>query len=120
MSLFDGKRCRASTLICALAAVSGCSGAGSSGNSGGKWLEGTAAQGVYEAEATIRAVNAGSGPFSADTSCEAIIEIARESLSDPANSVTGIQAMAKSCNAAGLEFANELRCEAGRLQVLCR
>ena len=100
-------------LISALGVMSGC-------GDDGKWFEGMAAQALYEAQAGIDAIDAGADPFSVDKSCEVIIKLARESLDHSAEAVTGIQAMAKPCNDAGLEFGNKLRCESGRLQVLCR
>lgn len=119
MSRSRVKFCSSLVLMSAVGALPGCGGDGS-GDSKGKWLEGVAAQGLYEAEVYVSAVNAGADPFTADKSCKVIVGLARESLSDPGKYITGIQAMAKPCNTAGLEFANKVRCDAGRLQVMCR
>jgi hypothetical protein len=75
---------------------------------------------LYEAQIGMDAINAGKSPSVADTSCAAILPMARKSLSDPSNVGMPAQIMYKICNDAGLKFQNEVRCEAEGLQVLCR
>lgn len=59
------------------------------------------------------------GKSEADMSCGAVLPLAKKSLSD-SGSGTVAQIMYKLCNNAGLKFQKEIRCEADRLQVLCR
>lgn len=66
------------------------------------------------------AIDAGKDQFAADKSGAALLPLAQKSLSDSGNAGMEVQAMFETCNDAGLEFENEVRCEADRQQVLCR
>jgi hypothetical protein len=109
------------------AAIAGCSNDESSATSeepsmrsGDKWLDAGNVKQLYDAQIGMDAINAGKDPFEADKSCTAILSMARKSLSDASNVGTPAQLMYKTCNDVGLKFQNEVRCEADRLQVLCR
>ena len=102
------------------AATVGCSGDDSSGSGGDKWFAAGNVEQAYRAQIQMEALNAGKEPFEADTSCKAILTMAQKSLGDSSNTGTLVQLMYKTCNDAGLKFQNKTRCEADRLQVLCR
>jgi hypothetical protein len=97
-----------------ITAIAGC------GNSSDKWLDAGGVELIYEAQIRMDAVNAGLDQFAADKSCEAMLPMAKKSLSDSSSVAMAVQIMDKTCNDAGLEFQNDVRCEADRLQVLCR
>jgi hypothetical protein len=103
-----------------IAATIGCSDDDSSGSGGDKWFAAGNLEQAYKAEIQMEALNAGKKPFEADTSCMAMLAMAQKSLSDSSNTGTLVQLMYKTCNDAGLKFQNKARCEADRLQVLCR
>ncbi|PQA87453.1 hypothetical protein [Hyphococcus luteus] len=115
-------------LIAAFAAagLSGCGGEKSSdssrpsSSSEDRWLDAWGPEQMYLAQIKMEAIDAGENPNAADQSCEAKLELAEESLSDTSNVGTVVQLMYKTCADAGLKFQNEVRCEADRLQVLCR
>lgn len=92
----------------------------SSTSSGDKWLDAGNVEQLYDAQIGMDAINAGKKPFEADKSCTAMLPMARKSLSDSSNVGMPAQLMYKTCNDIGLKFQNEVRCEADRLQVLCR
>ncbi|MEQ9462919.1 MAG: hypothetical protein RJQ10_04630 [Haliea sp.] len=104
----------------AAVATAGCGGDQSSANSDDKWFAAWNVEQLYAAQIKMDAINAGRQPFEADTSCKAILPMAEKSLSDTSNTGTFVQLMYKTCNDAGLKFQNKARCEAERLQVLCR
>lgn len=91
-----------------------------SANSGDQWFDAGDVEQAYKSEIQMSALNAGNKPFEADTSCMAILPMAQKSLSDSSNTGTLVQLMFNTCNDAGLNFQNNARCEANRLQVLCR
>lgn len=101
-------------------AIAGCGNGESSAGSGDKWLDSGGVELVYEGQIRMAAINAGKDQFAADKSCEAMLPMAQESLSDTSRAGMDVQIMYKTCNDAGLRFQNKARCEAGRLQVLCR
>lgn len=108
-------------------AITGCSKEESSATSqepsirsGDKWLDAGNVEQLYDAQIAMDVLNAGKNPFEADKSCEAMLPMAQKSLSDANNVDTFVQQMLKTCNDVGLKFQNEVRCEADRLQVLCR
>ena len=101
-------------------AIAGCGNDESSANSGDRWFDAGNVEQAYRSEIQMNALNAGEKPFEADTSCMAILPLAQESLNDSSNTGTLVQLMYKTCNDAGLKFQNKARCEADRLQVLCR
>lgn len=109
-------------MLCAFvaAAMAGCGDEKSSTNSGDKWFDAGNVQQAYKAQIRSDALSGGREPFDADTSCMTILAMAQKSLSDSSNNGTLVQLMYKTCNDAGLKFQNEARCEADRLQVLCR
>lgn len=120
MQLSHGK-IRFSLILALLSgAISGCDTQDPSGASDGRWFDSGGAELVYDAQIRMDAINAGKDQFAADKSCEAMLPMARKSLADANNGGTDIQIMYKTCNDAGLKFQNEVRCEADRLQVLCR
>jgi hypothetical protein len=102
------------------AAITGCGHSGSPGGSGDKWLDAGGPELIYDGQIRMNAVNAGKDQFAADKSCAAMLPMAKESLSDSSNVGMDVQLMYKACNDVGLKFQNEVRCEADRLQVLCR
>lgn len=113
--------------IIAFVSIAGCSNDDSSAKSpepsntsSDKWLDAWNVQQLYEAQIGMDAINAGENPSEADTSCAAILPMARKSLGDASNVGMPAQIMYKICNDAGLKFQNEVRCEADGLQVLCR
>jgi hypothetical protein len=99
------------TLGCILILLSACG----DGEPEGKWLDAPDAFGVYQASARVEAIGSKSGP--PDTSCEAVIDEAREMLDQPQTS--GFKVMAKYCSNAGMAFAREIRCAEGSFQVKC-
>lgn len=114
-------------LVVVATAITGCSKDESSATSqepsmksGDKWLDAGNVEQLYDAQIAMDVLNAGKNPFEADKSCKAMLPMARESLSDASNVDTFVQQMLKTCNDVGLKFQNEVRCEADRLQVLCR
>jgi hypothetical protein len=109
------------------AAIVGCSDDGSSPESqepaastDDKWFDAGGVELIYDGQIRMDAINAGKDQFAADKSCAAMLPMAQKSLSDSSNAGTDVQVMYKTCNDAGLKFQNKVRCEAGRLQVLCR
>ena len=102
------------------AAITGCSDDEPSASSGDKWLDAGNVEQLYNAQIGMDAINAGKRPFEADKSCTAMLPMARKSLNDASNVGMPAQLMYKTCNDVGLKFQNEVRCEADRLQVLCR
>lgn len=107
----------------AFAALSGCGGqesSESSASSGDKWLDAWGPEQMYTGQIRMEAIDAGEDPYAADQSCAAMLPRARQSLSDSGNVGTVVQLMYKTCADAGLKFQNKVRCEADRLQVLCR
>lgn len=115
---------RSLMMAAALAATAACGGQGSSAEggekSGDKWLDAGNLELIYDAQIRLDAINAGENQFEADKSCKAMLPMAEESLKDSSNVGTDVQVMYKTCNDAGLKFQNKVRCEADRLQVLCR
>jgi hypothetical protein len=101
-------------------AIAGCDNDESSARSGDKWFDAGGVELIYDGQIRMDAVNAGEDQFAADKSCAAMLPMARKSLSDSSNAGTDVQVMYKTCNDAGLKFQNKVRCEADRLQVLCR
>ncbi len=105
----------------ATAVLASCGGGGeSAADSGDKWFAAWNVEQAYAAQIRMDALNTGGQPFEADTSCKAILPMAEKSLSDTSNTGTFVQLMYKTCNDAGLKFQSKARCEAERLQVLCR
>ena len=102
------------------AAMVGCGDDEPSANSGGKWFDAGGVELIYDGQIRIDAINAGKDQFAADKSCAAMLPMAQESLSDSSNAGADVQVMYKTCKDAGLKFQNKVRCEADRLQVLCR
>lgn len=102
------------------AALPGCSNDESSEKSGGKWFDAGGVELLYDAQIRMDAVNAGKDQFAADKSCAAMLPMAKNSLSDSSSAGMDVQVMYKTCKDAGLKFQNKVRCEADRLQVLCR
>ena len=102
------------------AAITGCSDDESSAADGDKWFDAGGAELIYEAQIRMDAINAGKDQFAADKSCAAMLPMAQKALSDSSGAGTSVQIMYKTCNDAGLKFQNKVRCEADRLQVLCR
>ena len=95
----------------------GCGNDGSSGISGDIWFDAGPVQQMYAAQIRMEAVEAGRSEV--DRSCKKILPLAEESLRDSGNG-TVVQIMYKLCSNAGLRFQNEIRCQADRLQLLCR
>jgi len=102
------------------AAAASCGNDESSANGDEKWFDAGNVEQAYKSQIQMDALDAGKKPFEADTSCLAILPIAQKSLSDSSNTGMLVQLMYKTCNDAGLKFQNKARCEADRLQVLCR
>jgi hypothetical protein len=116
-----------SAMLVVIAIIAGCSKDESSTTSqetsmrsDDKWLDAGNVEQLYDAQIGMDAINADKNPFEADKSCTAMLPMARKSLSDTSNVGTPAQLMYKTCNDVGLKFQNEVRCEADRLQVLCR
>lgn len=99
------------------AAIAGCGNDESSASSGDTWFDAGPVQQMYAGQIRMEAIEAGKSE--ADMSCGAVLPLAKKSLSDSGNG-TVVQIMYKLCNNAGLKFQNEIRCQADRLQVLCR
>jgi len=99
------------------AAIAGCGNDESSASSGDTWFDAAAVKQMYAAQIRMEAVEAGKNE--ADRSCAAVLPLAQKSLSESGNG-TVVQIMYKLCDNAGLKFQNEIRCQADRLQVLCR
>lgn len=104
-------------LVFITVAIAGCGNDESSEISGDTWFDADPVKQMYAAQIRMEAIEAGKSE--ADRSCEAIIPMAKKSLSDSGNG-TVVQIMYKLCNNAGLKFQNEIRCEADRLQILCQ
>lgn len=119
MQLPNGKIAYVLILAFASVVISGCGDGNFSGKNNDKWLDAGGAELIYDAQIRMDAVNAGKDQFAADKSCEAMLPMAQKSLKDSAGGMD-IQIMYKTCNDAGLKFQNEVRCEAGQLQVLCQ
>lgn len=100
--------------------IDGCGQDDSSARSDDKWLDAGGVEVVYDGQIRIAAINAGKDQFAADKSCSAMLPMAQKSLSDSSGAGADVQIMYKTCNDAGLKFQNKVRCEADRLQVLCR
>ena len=100
-----------------IAAMAGCGNDESSASSGDTWFDANAVTQMYAAQIRMEAIEAGKSE--ADMSCGAVLPLAKKSLSDFSGGMVA-QIMYKLCNNAGLKFQNEIRCEADRLQVLCR
>lgn len=100
-----------------IAVIAGCSNDQSTPSSGDTWFDADPVKQMYAAQIRMEAIEAGKSE--ADSSCGAVLPLAKKSLSDSGNG-TVVQIMYKLCNNAGLKFQNEIRCEADRLQVLCR
>ncbi len=103
-----------------IAVMTGCGNGDPTANSEGKWFDGGNVQQAYKAQIRSDALSAGEQPFDADTSCAAILPMAQKSLSDSSGTGTLVQLMYKTCNDVWLKFQTEVRCEADRLQVLCK
>jgi hypothetical protein len=104
----------------ATAAIGGCSNDESSEKSGDRWFDAGGAELIYDAQIRMDAVDAGKDQFAADKSCAAMLPMAQKALSDSGSAGMDVQLMYKACKDAGLKFQNKVRCEADRLQVLCR
>lgn len=114
-------------LAIALGAAGGCGGpdgaatnARAAAASNDKWLDAGNVELAYDAQIRMDAINAGKSQFTADKSCEAMLPMAQKALGDSSNVGTDVQLMYKTCSDVGLKFQNKVRCEADRLQVLCR
>lgn len=92
--------------------MSGC------GGPDGKWLEAPNALNMAQLGAQAEAISSNSSV--GDTSCKALLPKIRESVNsaDPANFI--FQAAIDPCTKAGMGYGEELRCNNGRLQVLCQ
>jgi len=101
-------------------AMEGCGKDESSARSDDKWLDAGGVELIYDGQIRIDAINAGKDQFAADKSCAAMLPMAQKSLSASNSAGMDVQVMYKTCNDAGLKFQNKVRCEADRLQVLCR
>lgn len=88
-----------------------------SASNGDTWFDANPIQQMYAGQIRMEAVEAGKSE--ADMSCKAILPMAKDLLSNSGSGMT-VQIMYKLCSNAGLKFQRELRCEADRLQVLCR
>lgn len=99
------------------AAIAGCGNEEPSASSSNTWFDANPIQQMYAGQIRMEAVEAGKSE--ADMSCKAILPMAKDLLSDSGSGMT-VQIMYKLCSNAGLKFQKELRCEADRLQVLCR
>jgi hypothetical protein len=104
-------------LIFTITAIAGCGDGKSSASSSDKWFDAYTVQEMYAAKIKMEAVEAGKSE--ADRSCEAILPLTQKSLRDSGNGMV-VQIMYKICNNAGLKFQEKVRCEADKLQILCR
>lgn len=88
------------------------------GCSSGKWLEAPNALNLAQLNAQTMALT--SNTKVADNSCEALLPDIESMVkeADPQNFI--FQAAVDPCSKAGMAFGEELRCEKGRLQVLCQ
>ena len=115
-----GRFIYSAVLAFVVTAMVGCGNGESSTNSEGKWFDAGNVQQAYRAQIRSDALSAGKEPLEADTSCKTILAMAQESLSDSSSTGTIVQLMYKTCNDIGLTFQSQARCEADRLQVMCR
>jgi len=99
------------------ATIAGCGNDETSTGSGGTWFDADPVKDAYAGQLRLEAIEAGRSEV--DGSCEAVLPLARRSLSDFEGG-TVAQIMYRLCSNAELEFQNEIRCEADRLQILCR
>jgi len=90
---------------------------GSATSDKGKWLEAANALQVVQVGARNEALLARIDP--PDTSCEALLPETEKKLQNPSSVPSLFKVITDPCTNAGLEYGERIRCESGRLQVLC-